>query len=89
MALGAQRLQVVFLVFRENAWSTAIGSLAGLTVALLATRALSSFLYGTSTREPWVLVASVASLVIIASSASLLPAIRAARVDPSQALRSE
>ena len=89
IALGAQRKQVVFLVLRENTWSTAIGSVAGLIVALLATRALSSFLYGTSTREPWILVASVTGLVIIASSASLLPAIRAARVDPSQALRSE
>jgi predicted permease len=89
IALGSQRLQVVLLVFRENAWSTLIGSIAGLGIALLASRALTSFLYGTSIHDPWVLVSSVAALVLIASAASLLPAIHAARIDPMQALRSE
>jgi predicted permease len=89
MALGAQRLQVVLLVFRENLWSTAFGSLGGLGIALIATRALSSFLYGTSVRDPWILIASVAALTLIASVASLLPAVRAARIDPIQALRTE
>jgi predicted permease len=89
MALGAQRLQVVLLVFRENLWSTAFGSLGGLGIALIATRALSSFLYGTSVRDPWILIASVAALTLTASVASLLPAIRAARIDPIQALRTE
>jgi predicted lysophospholipase L1 biosynthesis ABC-type transport system permease subunit len=89
MALGAQRLQVVALVFRENAWIAICGSLAGLAAALLASRALSSFLYGTSVRDPWVLVGSVAALISIATAASLLPAIRAARIEPMQALRTE
>jgi predicted permease len=89
MALGAQRVQVVLLVFRENLWSTALGLFGGLGIALIVTRALSSFLYGTSVREPWILVASVAALTLIASVASLLPAIRAARIDPIQALRTE
>jgi predicted permease len=89
IALGAQRLQVVLLVFRENAWVAAGGSVAGLVAALLASKALASFLYGTSTRDPWVLAASCAALVLIASAASLLPAVRAARIDPMQALRSE
>jgi predicted permease len=89
IALGAQRTQVVLLVFRENAWVAACGSLAGLAAALLASRALSSFLYGTSVRDPWVLVGSVATLISIASAASLLPAIRAARIEPMEALRAE
>jgi predicted permease len=89
MALGAQRLQVVTLVFRENAWIAICGSLAGLAAALLASRALSSFLYGTSARDPWVLVGSVAALISTASAASLLPAIRAARIEPMEALRAE
>ena len=89
MALGAQRLQVVTLVFCENAWIAICGSLAGLVAALLASRALSSFLYGTSVRDPWVLVGSVAALISIASAASLLPAIRAARIEPMEALRAE
>jgi predicted permease len=89
MALGAQRLQVVALVFRENAWIAASGSLLGLVAALLASRALGSFLYGTSVRDPWVLVESVTTLALVASAASLIPAIRAARIEPIQALRTE
>jgi len=89
MALGAQRFQVVALVFRENAWIGLCGSFAGLAAALLASRALSSFLYGTSVRDPWVLLASVAALVSIAGAASLLPAIRASRIEPMKALRAE
>jgi len=89
MALGAQRLQVVLMVFRENAWVAMGGSLAGLVAALMASRVLASFLYGTSVRDPWVMVGSVAALILIASAASLLPAMRAARIDPMVALRTE
>jgi predicted permease len=89
IALGSQRIQVVLLVFRENAWVAASGSITGLIVAALASKALASFLYGTSARDPWVLVGSCGALLLIASAASLLPAIRAARIEPMQALRSE
>jgi ABC-type antimicrobial peptide transport system permease subunit len=89
MALGAHRMQVVMLVFRENLWSTAIGALAGLGIALAGARVLASFLYGTSVHDPWVLTGAVASLALIASAASLLPAIRAARIEPMEALRAE
>jgi predicted permease len=89
MALGAQRLQVIALVFRENVWVAVSGSIVGLGAAMLASRALASFLYGTSTRDPWVLVGSVAALISIASAASLLPALRAARIEPMEALRTE
>jgi predicted permease len=89
MALGAQRMGVVVLVFRENALVASIGSVAGLTIALLVSRALGSFLYGTSPRDPWVLLGSVAALTSIASVASLLPALRAARIEPMEAIRRE
>ena len=89
MALGAQRAQVVAMVFRENAWIAACGSAAGLAVALFAAKALASFLYGTSVHDPWVLAGSVAALTLIASAASLLPALRAALIDPMRALRTE
>jgi ABC-type antimicrobial peptide transport system permease subunit len=89
MALGAQRAQVVGMVFRENAWVAASGSLAGLVIALVAARALGSLLYGTSVHDPWVLAGSVAVLTLIASAASLVPALRAARIDPMRALRTE
>ncbi len=89
MALGAQRRQVVGMVFLDNAGVAIAGTATGLVAALLASRALQSFLYGTSTRDPWVFAGSIAALAIIASGASLLPARRAARIDPLAAIRCE
>ncbi len=89
MALGAQRTRVMAMVFGENALVAAAGLGAGLVAALFASRALASFLYGTSPRDPWVLVGSVAALIVIASAASLLPALRAARIEPMAAIRYE
>jgi ABC-type antimicrobial peptide transport system permease subunit len=89
MALGAQRAAVMAMVFRENAAIAAVGSLAGLVAAVLASRTLASFLYDTSPRDPWVLVTSVAALLAIAGAATLLPALRAARIEPMTAIRNE
>ena len=89
MALGARRGQVVALVCSQNALVAIAGTMAGLIAAGLASRALASFLYGTSVRDPWVLAGSVAALAVIASAASLLPALRAARIDPMAAIRCE
>jgi putative ABC transport system permease protein len=89
MALGAQRLQVVRLVFRENAWIAAGGSLAGLVVAILASRALANLLYRTSVYDPWVMMTSVLALGTVASAASLIPSIRASRIEPITAIRCE
>ncbi|HVC90216.1 MAG TPA: FtsX-like permease family protein [Acidobacteriaceae bacterium] len=87
MALGAQREQVVAMVFRENAQIAIAGCGAGLIAAVLASRVLASFLYEISPRNPWVLLFSIALLMAIASAASLLPALRAARIDPMAAIR--
>jgi predicted permease len=87
MAMGAQRSRVMSMVFRENALVAGIGSVAGLAAAVLASRALASFLYKTSPHDPWVLVGSVAALSAISSAASLLPALRAARLEPITAIR--
>jgi predicted permease len=89
MALGARRAQVVGMVCGQNALVAMAGTVAGLIAAVLASKALASFLYGTSARDPWVLVGSVAALALIASAASLLPALRAARIDPMAAIRCE
>jgi predicted permease len=89
MALGARRAQVAAMVFRQNATIAAIGTITGLVAALLASRALASFLYGISTRDPWVFAGSIALLAIIASASSLFPALRAARIDPMAAIRCE
>jgi predicted permease len=89
MALGARRLQVVSLVFRENAILAMAGVLAGVVAALLSSRALESFLYSTSARDPLVLAGAACTLAAIASTASLLPALRAARIEPMAAIRCE
>jgi predicted permease len=89
MALGARRAGVVAMVLRENVLVAAAGTGAGLIAAVLVSRALASFLYETSPRDPSVLVCSVAALAFIASAASVLPALRAARIDPMRALRNE
>jgi predicted permease len=89
MALGARRGQVVRMVFLQNAAVAATGTVAGLIAALLASRALASFLYGISARDPWVFAGSIFALALIASAASLLPALRSARIDPMVAIRCE
>jgi len=65
------------------------GCIAGLIAAVLASRVIVSFLYEISPHDSWVLLASVGLLMAIATIASLIPALRAASVDPMVALRSE
>jgi hypothetical protein len=89
MALGARRTQVVTMVFLENAGVALVGTTLGLIAALLASRLLASFLYGTSARDPWVFAGSILALALIASAASLLPALRSARINPMVAIRCE
>jgi predicted permease len=89
MALGAQRSQVAMMIFRQNSAVALAGTAAGLVAALLSSRALAAFLYGTSARNPWIFAASIAVLAVIAVAASLLPAIRAARINPMAAIRNE
>jgi ABC-type antimicrobial peptide transport system permease subunit len=87
MALGARRAQVVGMVFFQNAGVALAGTTLGLIAALLVSRALASFLYGISPRDPWVFAGSMLALAAIASAASLLPALRSARINPMAAIR--
>jgi ABC-type antimicrobial peptide transport system permease subunit len=89
MALGAQRWQVVRLVLMENAWIAAAGAVMGLGVALVFAKMLKSFLYEIAPTDPWVLLASALLLGVVACAASLVPAVRAARIDPMDAIRCE
>jgi predicted permease len=89
MALGAQRMQVVSMVIRQNTRVAIAGCTLGLVAAILASRVLASFLYEISPHDPWVLLASVAVLLLIAGCASLLPALHAARIEPVSAIRCE
>ncbi|MHB1856174.1 MAG: hypothetical protein ACYCPM_01930 [Acidobacteriaceae bacterium] len=58
-----------------------------MVAAILASHVLASFLYEISPHDPWVFLVSIALLMAIASAASLLPALRAARIDPTAAIR--
>src|SRR5690348_7293508 len=85
MALGADSGRVLFQVMGESAMLTVLGIALGLLAALWA----SSFLYEVSATDPWTYGALAAALAIVALSASWIPARRAARVDPMMALRYE
>ncbi|HEY2859165.1 MAG TPA: ABC transporter permease [Terracidiphilus sp.] len=89
MALGAKRSRIAAMVLRQNLWAVMGGTGIGLAAALLATRALASFLFLTSTHDPWVIAASILALAVTACLASLLPALRAARIEPMAAIRCE
>lgn len=87
LALGSQRAALVKLVLLEASRPLAIGLAAGLGLAFLAGRWLSSLLYETAGNDPVVLGGSVILLVTAAVAAALLPARRAADTDPMTVLR--
>jgi predicted permease len=89
MALGAKRAHVAAMVFRQNLWVVMGGAVIGLAVALVATRALASFLFQTTARDPWVIAGSICALALAACVASLVPALRASRIEPMSAIRCE
>jgi len=89
MALGASHARVLGQVMAESAAITVLGIALGVPVALWASRAVGSFLYGLSATDPWTYALVSAVLAGIALSAAWIPARRAARVDPMVALRYE
>jgi predicted permease len=88
IALGATRRDVVALVIRQAAWPTGLGVVAGVILSAFLTRLLSTQLFGVSASDPLTFVAVVLTLVAVALVASLIPASRAASVDPTKALHS-
>ncbi|HUO31695.1 MAG TPA: ABC transporter permease [Bryobacteraceae bacterium] len=89
MALGATPGAVARLVLGHAARWTAAGTALGIAGAWFAARLLGSMLYHVSARDPWILAAAAALLAAIAMLAAWIPARRAARVDPMEALRQE
>jgi ABC-type antimicrobial peptide transport system permease subunit len=77
------------LVARQAALPVAGGILAGLALAFAATRYVSSLLYQTSAADPVAITASIVLLAVAALLAALIPARRAAQVDPMAVLRNE
>jgi predicted permease len=89
MAVGAQRAQVVWMVLRDSFLLTAIGAAIGVPLALLTGKALASVLYGLKPGDFTSMAIALAGVALVALGASLVPARRAAGIDPLAALRME
>jgi predicted permease len=89
MALGASRTRVLAMVLKESLWVLAFGLAAGIPLALLAVRPLRAMLYQLSPFDPLSLAFALGIMVLVSGIAALVPARRAANVDPMRALRSE
>jgi ABC-type antimicrobial peptide transport system permease subunit len=89
VALGAQRRDVLSLVIRQAVNLGLIGTAIGLVGCLAVTRLVASLLYRISPSDPWTLAGASMLLVIVTILASWLPAQRAAKIDPIEALRHE
>jgi putative ABC transport system permease protein len=89
IALGADRGNVLRLVLGEAALLLAVGLAIGGLLAIAVARTASSLLFGLQPNDPSTIAAAIAFLASVAIAASLLPAWRAARLDPMNALREE
>jgi putative ABC transport system permease protein len=89
LVLGAVPREILRLVVSQGAWLAGLGIVAGLIGALAATRLLAGLLFGIGPADPATFVATAASLALVAALASLVPALRAIRTDPVDALRAE
>jgi putative ABC transport system permease protein len=89
MALGAQTHDVLWLVVKQGLWLAMIGGVAGAAGALAIGRALSSLLYGVSSGDATAFAVAIALALVTAVLACLLPARRAAALDPLAGLRAD
>jgi putative ABC transport system permease protein len=89
MALGARPGDVLALVIRQGAIPLAVGLAAGLAGALALTRLIATLLYHVSPADPLVFAVVACGLTIAALIAMIIPARRATRIDPVEALRQE
>jgi predicted permease len=89
IALGATPVRVVAMIVAQSLKLSALGIVAGLFLAGLVAMGMQSLLVGIGALDPTSLGGSAVVLVLAAVAASLVPAVQAARVDPSRSLRSE
>lgn len=89
LALGASRRAVVRTIVRGTVWALGTGLAAGLLIALVLVPALGSYLFGMSPFDPAAFLMAGAVLVVAGGLATLVPLMRAMRVDPAATLRQE
>ncbi|MGI8498719.1 MAG: ABC transporter permease [Gemmatimonadaceae bacterium] len=89
IALGARSHDVVTMVVRQGTTLAVAGVLVGTLAALLLTRLLAGLLYGVPARDPLTFAGVAALLLVTAIGATYVPALRATRVEPTEALRAE
>jgi predicted permease len=89
MAVGSGRANILLLMLQEAATFTGVGVLVGLIAAFVGAHLASALLFQTSSADPVSICVSVFALLVIAMLAAVLPARRAATIDPVEALRSE
>jgi predicted permease len=89
LALGATQADALRMILKESLALALAGVAIGVPVTLAATRLISSRLFGVGAADPLTIAAASALLLAVAAMAALLPARRAARVDPMTALRCE
>ena len=89
MALGANANVILRMVLRQVAWMTLIGAVIGAVAAYGIGRGAASLLYEMKGQDPLVMIGSVVLIALVALAAGSLPAMRAAKVDPMQALHYE
>jgi len=89
MALGAQQRDVLRMVLAQGARLLIAGLILGWIAALSLTRVMSGLLYGVRASDPWTFAGVSALLALVTIGACVLPALRATKVDPIEALRYE
>ena len=89
LALGSQRSGVMRLILSSSAKLALLGCAIGGIVALFATRYLRSLLFEVDPLDPAVIMVAALSIFLLALAASMIPAYRAARVEPVDALRAQ
>jgi putative ABC transport system permease protein len=89
LALGASRRAIASSIVRESGWLVAAGLAAGLVLSLALTGAARGLLFGVEPNDAATVASAVAGFAVVALAASLIPARRAARVDPMSTLRDD
>jgi ABC-type antimicrobial peptide transport system permease subunit len=89
VALGAQPHELAWQVIREGAGMAAAGTVIGAVVTLIGAQGLSGLVYGVQVADPFSFALAGACVLLVAASASFIPARRALQIRPMAVLRSE